>query len=336
MAQLPGSVSVETGGDSGGAEGRDGQSQLTQHRGGLRGGDQGDVAARAEPTQRYRTRAQSDLEQREYVTRRRAAACSDAECSPSPAGGKQALQRLATTASMTTTAAAAATTERPVRSRSPEPTKCPLPSDSDTDSEASDNQVTAFAARGRQRSQRQSQRVTASRHKQHSSELHQVSTRLAQLSHHHNKQEQQTTSSPQPRAQRDHSPFSSPPAMPPVSSVSMPVFSKVRLQHGSHQIQLKLLQDSRLNVSTLNKLYWPSDLSLQAPSNHIIRVSEMRISAISTDPIRIIFEDNQVIVARLYVMPLPVTLPGLLGRDVLSQLRLVVTTDQHSEDHLVD
>ncbi|TRZ07399.1 hypothetical protein HGM15179_019706 [Zosterops borbonicus] len=225
----PDSVGVETGGDSGGAEGGDGQSQVTRRRGrtqgGMRGGDQSDVAAQAEQTQHHRARARSDPEQREYVTHRRAAAHGDTECSPSAAGGKQAPQRLATTASMTTTAAAAATIDRPVQSRSPEPTKCPFPSDSDTDSETSDNQVTAFAAHGRQLSQRQSQRVSASRHRQHSSELHQAISRLAQLSHHHNKQEQQTAASSQPRAQRDHSPFSSPPTLPPVSSVSMPAFT---------------------------------------------------------------------------------------------------------------
>ncbi|TRZ07404.1 hypothetical protein HGM15179_019711 [Zosterops borbonicus] len=126
---------------------------------------------------------------------------------------------------MATTVAAAARTERLTWSRNPEPTGCPLPSDSDTDSDASDNQVTAFATRGRQRLQRQSQRVTASQHKQHSSELHQVISKLAQLLHHCDRQEQQTAASPQLRAQRDHSPFPSSPAMPPVFSVSMPAFT---------------------------------------------------------------------------------------------------------------
>ncbi|TRZ20465.1 hypothetical protein HGM15179_006599 [Zosterops borbonicus] len=148
---------------------------------------------------------------------------SDTERSPSPPGGKQAPWHLATTACAATTATAAARTETPTRSHSPRLTGCPLPSDSDTDSEASDSQVTAFAAHGRQRSQRQSPHVTASRH---SPDLHQVISKLAQLLHHYDRQEQKTAASPQPRAQRDHSCFPSSPAMPPVSSVSMPAFSK--------------------------------------------------------------------------------------------------------------
>ncbi|TRZ07079.1 hypothetical protein HGM15179_020030 [Zosterops borbonicus] len=83
------------------------------------------------------------------------------------------------------------------------------------------------------------------------------------------------------------------------------------------------------DVSILNQLYWPSDWPLQTPTNHIIGVGGMRIPSISTDPICITFEDGQVIVARPYVMPLHVKIRGLLGRDVLSQLGLVLTTDQH-------
>ncbi|TRZ06200.1 hypothetical protein HGM15179_020907 [Zosterops borbonicus] len=216
---------MEIDGDSGGSEGGDGQSQVTQHKGRTQGRDQSDMAARAELTLRQHTWAQSDPEQRERVTRRRAAAHSDTKHSPSPVEEKRAPQRLTTTAHMATTATAAARTETPTRSHSPRPTGCPLPSDSDTDSEASDSQVTAFAARGRQRSQRKSQCVTAPPHKQHSSKLHQVISKLAQLSHHYDRQEQQTAASLQPRAQRDHSPFLSSPAMPPVCSVSMPAFA---------------------------------------------------------------------------------------------------------------
>ncbi|TRZ06277.1 hypothetical protein HGM15179_020830 [Zosterops borbonicus] len=106
-------------------------------------------------------------------------------------------------------------------------------------------------------------------------------------------------------------------------------FRTVQLQRGSHQIKLKQLLDTGSDVSILNQLFWPSDWPLQAPSKHIIGVGGMTVSAISTDPTHIIFKNSQVVVARLYIMPLPVRLPGLLGRDVLSQLGLVSTTDQH-------
>ncbi|TRZ07403.1 hypothetical protein HGM15179_019710 [Zosterops borbonicus] len=102
----------------------------------------------------------------------------------------------------------------------------------------------------------------------------------------------------------------------------------MQLQRGSHQIRLKQLLDTGSDISIINQLYWPPDWPLQAPSNHVIRVGGMTVSAISTDPIRIIFKNGRV-VARLHIMPLHVELPGLLGRDVLSQLGLVLTTDQH-------
>ncbi|TRZ08830.1 hypothetical protein HGM15179_018270 [Zosterops borbonicus] len=65
----------------------------------------------------------------------------------------------------------------------------------------------------------------------------------------------------------------------------------VRLQRGSHQFKLKLLLDTGSYVSILNQLFWPSDWPLQAPTNHIVRVGGMRISAISADPICISFKD---------------------------------------------
>ncbi|TRZ12191.1 hypothetical protein HGM15179_014919 [Zosterops borbonicus] len=124
----------------------------------------------------------------------------------------------------------------------------------------------------------------------------------------------------------------------------------VFLQRGSQQVQQEVLLDTGSDVSILNQLYWPSNWPLQAPSNHIIEVGGMRIPLISTDPIRITFEDGQVIVARPYVMPLHAKIRGLMGRDVLSQLGLVLTSwprisifssghcraATHPEDHLVD
>ncbi|TRZ06552.1 hypothetical protein HGM15179_020554 [Zosterops borbonicus] len=98
------------------------------------------------------------------------------------------------------------------------------------------------------------------------------------------------------------------------------------IKHQGHIIAAALTNGKSKNKSShRNKSTNP----LQALSNHIIRVGGMRIPSISTDPIRITFEDNQVIVAQPYVMLLPVELPGVLGRDVLSQLGLVLTTDQH-------
>ncbi|TRZ09402.1 hypothetical protein HGM15179_017705 [Zosterops borbonicus] len=101
----------------------------------------------------------------------------------------------------------------------------------------------------------------------------------------------------------------------------------VQLQHGSHCIQLELLCYS--DVSIGNQIFWPLDWPLQTPSNHIIGVGGLRITSISTNPIRITFEDNQVIVVRPYIMTLAIKLHGLIGRDVLSQLGMVLTTDQH-------
>ncbi|TRZ07924.1 hypothetical protein HGM15179_019183 [Zosterops borbonicus] len=101
------------------------------------------------------------------------------------------------------------------------------------------------------------------------------------------------------------------------------------LQRGSQQVQQEVLLDTGSDVSIFNQLYWPSNWLLQAPSNHIIGVGGMRNPSISANPIRITFDDSQVIVARPYIMPLHAKIRGLPGRDVLSQLGLVLTTDQH-------
>lgn len=87
--------------------------------------------------------------------------------------------------------------------------------------------------------------------------------------------------------------------------------------------------DTGADVSIINQMYWPSNWPLRAPSSHIVGVGGMKIPSVSRDPISIIFDDNQVIVTQPYVMSLPKLLPGLIGRDVLSQLGMVLTTDQH-------
>ncbi|TRZ08931.1 hypothetical protein HGM15179_018172 [Zosterops borbonicus] len=107
------------------------------------------------------------------------------------------------------------------------------------------------------------------------------------------------------------------------------LFRTVHLQRGSHQFKLNLLLDTGSDVSILNQQFWPSDWPLQAPTSYIVGVGKIRISTISADPICITLEDSPLVTAQLYVMPLPVKLAGLLGRDVLSQLGFVLTTDQH-------
>ncbi|TRZ08215.1 hypothetical protein HGM15179_018892 [Zosterops borbonicus] len=134
-------------------------------QGGVRGRDQGDIAAQVEKTQRQRAWAHTDPEEREDVIHRHAVARSDAKPSPLPTGETQAPQRLATTAFIATTAAAAAPAETPTWSRSPDVTKHSLPSDSDLDSETADSQVAAFAVRDKRR-------VTFAQPEKHSSELH--------------------------------------------------------------------------------------------------------------------------------------------------------------------
>ncbi|TRZ08139.1 hypothetical protein HGM15179_018966 [Zosterops borbonicus] len=210
------SVGVETGGDSGGAEGRDGQSQVTQSRGGAhgrtRGGDRNDVAVQAEPIYCQRAWAHSDPEIN--VISRHAAMPGNTTRFPSPAGEEPASHRLATTARMATVARAAAMNEISAQPHSFEPAQRPLPPDSDSDSEAMDNnQVSAFAARDRRQLQEQTQHVNASQNKQHSSELQQIISKLIQMS---NRQEQQTFTSPQSISSA---------GMPPVSDVPVPVFS---------------------------------------------------------------------------------------------------------------
>ncbi|TRZ06588.1 hypothetical protein HGM15179_020519 [Zosterops borbonicus] len=69
-------------------------------------------------------------------------------------------------------------------------------------------------------------------------------------------------------------------------------FRTVCLQCGSHRIKLELLLHIRSDVSILNQLYWPHGWPLQAPTNHIVGMGEMRIFAISADPIRISFKND--------------------------------------------
>ncbi|TRZ08658.1 hypothetical protein HGM15179_018451 [Zosterops borbonicus] len=130
VSRSPRSVGVEIGGDSGGAEGGDGQSQVTPSRGGPQGGaggeDRVDVAVQAGPNCPQRAQTHSDPDVSDVIRRRTVS--SDTAQSPSTAGGDTASRHLATIAR----------TASP-RSRSPEPSQRPLPSDSDSDSDTKKN-----------------------------------------------------------------------------------------------------------------------------------------------------------------------------------------------------
>ncbi|NXI11225.1 POK9 protein, partial [Irena cyanogastra] len=52
---------------------------------------------------------------------------------------------------------------------------------------------------------------------------------------------------------------------------------RVQLQRGSHCIVLEPMLDTGANISIINRIYWPSDWPLQAPSTHILGVGGMKI-----------------------------------------------------------
>ena len=76
-------------------------------------------------------------------------------------------------------------------------------------------------------------------------------------------------------------------------------------------------------------MVWPPGWGLEKPAATLAGVGGAQIPQVSATPITLEFEDNQTIVCRPYVMKLPQTLQGLIGHDILAQLGLVLTTDQH-------
>ncbi|TRZ04946.1 hypothetical protein HGM15179_018285 [Zosterops borbonicus] len=182
----------EISGDSGGAEGRDGQSQVTPSRGGPQGGaggeDRVDVAVQAGPNCPQRAQAHGNPDVRDVIRRR--AVSSDTTQSPSTTGADTVLRRLATTAC---TASASA------QSRSP--SQRPLPSDSKSDSVTVNFRMSASAVRDRQQSQEQPPRVAVEQHerrksfKHYNSVLQQIRSDFIKMP---KSQEQQTPSNPSP------------------------------------------------------------------------------------------------------------------------------------------
>lgn len=72
-----------------------------------------------------------------------------------------------------------------------------------------------------------------------------------------------------------------------------------------------------------------SGMGITVSITQVVGVGGEKAPKQSKELITFQFEDGQTIVIRPYIMQLPHTLPGLIGLDVLSQLGLVLTTDQH-------
>lgn len=109
------------------------------------------------------------------------------------------------------------------------------------------------------------------------------------------------------------------------SLASRPMMN-VTLSIGSHQITVTGMIDSGADVTICSTMIWPKHWPLTSPATGITGVGGSSATYLSAQVVTLKFEEKT-ISARLYVMALPANLQMLIGRDILSQLGAVITTD---------
>jgi len=71
---------------------------------------------------------------------------------------------------------------------------------------------------------------------------------------------------------------------------------------------------------------WPEEWPLSVPTTAIAGVGGHSAHMMSKYPVQITFPEGQEVSLKVYVMQLPETLSALIGRNVLSQTGVVLTT----------
>lgn len=92
-------------------------------------------------------------------------------------------------------------------------------------------------------------------------------------------------------------------------------------------ITLSAMIDTGADITIIALKRWPSKWALDYLATDVVGVGGSTPTRISREAVTLKWDDC-LIQQRVHVMPLPGTLEALIGRDVLSQLGAVVTTDK--------
>lgn len=110
------------------------------------------------------------------------------------------------------------------------------------------------------------------------------------------------------------------------SLTSRPMMNVV-LSIGSQQIAVICMIDSGADVTICSSIVRPKHWPLTSPATGITGVGGSSATYLSAQVVTLKLQEKTVS-TRLHVMALPANLQMLIGRDVLSQLRAVITTDK--------
>lgn len=102
---------------------------------------------------------------------------------------------------------------------------------------------------------------------------------------------------------------------------------QVTLIQGKCKRTIYAMLDAGADVTIIDRNIWPESWPVQSPHSSISGVGGCSTPLEASLPVTIQFNDGKAVTLRPFVLPLPGTLQGLIGRDVLSQIGTVLTTD---------
>lgn len=102
---------------------------------------------------------------------------------------------------------------------------------------------------------------------------------------------------------------------------------QVTLIQGKCKRTIYAMLDTGADVTIIDRNIWPESWPVQSPHSSISGVGGCSTPLEASLPVTIQFNDGKAVTLRPFVLPLPGTLQGLIGRDVLSQIGTVLTTD---------
>lgn len=100
----------------------------------------------------------------------------------------------------------------------------------------------------------------------------------------------------------------------------------VTVEYQTQTLRLLALLDTGADVSIVSQRLWPSHWPAYTSSGTIAGVGGITVAQ-KSPPVRITIEDHAVTCA-ISILPLPDGVQALIGRDVLAQMGMVLTTDK--------
>jgi len=98
------------------------------------------------------------------------------------------------------------------------------------------------------------------------------------------------------------------------------------LSQKNASVQIYATLDTGADITIISMGVWLEEWPLSVPTTAITGVEGHSTPMTSQYPLQITFPEGQEVSLKGYVMQLPKTLAALIGRDVLSQIGVVLTT----------